>query len=60
MDEKAKAAKREYFRKYREANREKVNEYQRKWKKQNPEKAKAAQERYWTKKAAEAEEGRAV
>lgn len=30
-------------------------EYRRKWAKANPEKVKAQQERYWTKKAAEAE-----
>ena len=31
-------------------------DYKRKWAKQNPEKVKAQQERYWTKKAAEAAE----
>ena len=39
MNEQAKAARRAY---------------KRKWAKQNPEKVKAQQERYWTKKAAEA------
>ena len=29
-------------------------EYKRKWAKENPDKIKAQQERYWTKKAAEA------
>lgn len=29
--------------------------YKRKWAKKNPDKVKAQQERYWTKKAAEAE-----
>ena len=41
MNEQAKAARRDY---------------KRKWAKQNPEKVKAQQERYWTKKAAEAAE----
>lgn len=40
MTERAKAARRAY---------------KRKWAKENPEKVKAAQERYWNKKAAEAE-----
>ena len=57
MNEQAKAASREYWRKYREANKEKVNAYQRKWRKANPDKVKAAQKRYWEKKAAEAAEG---
>lgn len=39
MNEQAKAARRAY---------------KRKWAKQNPDKVKAQQERYWTKKAAEA------
>lgn len=53
MDEQARAAKREYARKYRAANREKFIEYQKKWRKNNPEKIKAIQERYWKKKAAQ-------
>lgn len=40
MNEKAKAARREY---------------KKQWAKKNPEKIKAQQERYWNKKAAEAE-----
>lgn len=39
MDDKARAAR---------------NAYRRKWAKANPDKVKAAQERYWIKKAAEA------
>ena len=57
MNEQAKAASREYWRKYRESNKEKVNAYQRKWRRANPDKVKAAQKRYWEKKAAEAAEG---
>ena len=52
MNEQAKAARREYARKYRAANREKVLEHQRKWRKNNPEKIRASQERYWEKRAA--------
>lgn len=60
MNELAKEARREYCRRYRAANREKMNAYQRTWKQNNPDKVKAAQERYWTKKAAEAAKGGAV
>lgn len=41
MNEQAKAARRAYLQE---------------WKRKNPDKVKAAQERYWTKKAAEAEQ----
>lgn len=54
MTEAAKAAKREYDRKYRAANREKYAEYQRKWRQANPEKVKEANRKYWERKAAEA------
>lgn len=57
MSEQAKVASREYWRKYREANKDKINAYQRKWRRENPEKVKAAQGRYWEKKAAEAKKG---
>lgn len=57
MNEQAKAARCEYWRKYRAANKDKVNAYQRKWRQENPDKVKAAQKRYWEKKAAEAAEG---
>ena len=36
-----------------ELKREARREYQRQWRKKNPDKLKAAQERYWSKKAAE-------
>ena len=54
MTEAAKAAKREYDRKYRAANKEKFAEYQRKWRQANPEKVKEANRKYWERKAAEA------
>lgn len=52
MTEAAKAAKREYQRKYRAANREKLAAYQRKWSQDNPEKVREYTARYWAKKAA--------
>ena len=51
MDEEAKKARREYYREYREKNRERINENYRKWTRENPEKTKAIQARYWQKKA---------
>lgn len=55
MTEKAKEMKREYMRSWRNKNRERVRAQQNAWRKANPDKIKAAQERYWMKKAAEAE-----
>ena len=54
MTDAAKAAKREYNRKYRAANREKLAAYQKKWSRENPEKVKEYSRRYWERKAAEA------
>jgi hypothetical protein len=55
MLKEAAAARREYARKWRAKNREKVNAYMRDWKKkpENKEKVKGYTERYWTKKAEE-------
>lgn len=53
MTEAAKAAKREYQRQYRAANRAKMAAYQRKWSRENPEKVREYTARYWEKKAAE-------
>ena len=68
MDEAAKQARRAYGRKYREANRERINKKKReyyqenrekedarvkKWKAENPDKVKAIEQRYWEKKALE-------
>lgn len=53
MNEEAKAARKEYMKKYRSENREKINAAQRKWFKDNPDKAKAIAERYWAKRANE-------
>lgn len=51
MNEKAKEARREAARRYREAHRDELNAYRRKWARENPEKIAAQHERYWTKKA---------
>jgi DnaJ-domain-containing protein 1 len=51
----AAAAKREYARKWKEQNRDKVNAYHKKWreKPENKKKIQEYNERYWTKKAQE-------
>lgn len=54
MNSEAKAAKREYMRKWREKNREHYKRYQRSWRKANPEKVKQYQANYWAKKVKEA------
>ena len=44
---------REYMRKYREQNRERINAKQREWNARNPDKAKAYNAAYWEKRAKE-------
>lgn len=46
MSEEAKKAQREYMRKYRAKNREKLNEQAREWRKNNPDKVIKIKERY--------------
>lgn len=53
MTEKAKQARREYARQYREKNREKIKATHTKWRIANADKIKQAQERYWERKANE-------
>jgi hypothetical protein len=55
MNQDAAAARREYARKYREQNRDRMNEMHKKWrdKPENKEKIKLYNDRYWEKKAAE-------
>lgn len=53
LSDEAKQARREYKRKYHQANAEKINAYQKEWRKANPDKVKAYQENYWQKKASE-------
>jgi hypothetical protein len=55
MDQMAIEARREYFRNYAKANKEKLKETQRKWreKPENKEKLKEYQKNYWSKKAME-------
>ena len=71
MDEKAKQARREYARQYREKNRERIREKTKEWVQNNPDKVKQQRKRwsqanpdkirkykenYWNKKAQEMEE----
>jgi hypothetical protein len=50
LSEAAKEKKRQYDRKWRKKNRERVNAYQREWKKNNPEKVQQHQINYWEKR----------
>lgn len=57
MNNKAKEARRAYFRQYYKKNKDKINKYQRDWR-STPEGKKKVQEynkRYWEKKAKELE-----
>ncbi|WP_415536030.1 hypothetical protein [Dehalobacter sp. 4CP] len=42
--------RKDYFKNYREENKEKLNKYQREWRSEHPEKVKEYQERYWLNK----------
>ena len=48
---KAKEIKAEYFKKYREENKDKLNEYQRQYRANHKEKVKQYNQTYWLKKA---------
>ena len=52
MTEAAKQARREYQRRWREKNRERIRQYDREWTKNNPDKVKAAQARFYERQAA--------
>lgn len=45
--------KRDYYSKYREANRDHLRVYKRKWNRANRQKVKEYRERYWQRKAFE-------
>ena len=47
----AQEVRREYKRRYRIRNREKINSQQRAWRKKNPDKVKEYQARYWERNA---------
>lgn len=49
--EQIKILKREYFKKYRDANKDKINAYQRKYRADNKDKVKQYNQTYWLKKA---------
>ena len=51
VNEQAREARREYMRKYRAKNRERIREYQRQWAKDNPDKVKQHQANYWSNRA---------
>jgi len=55
LSEEAKKARREYMRKYREKNRERINKTKREWARNNPEKIKEYTVRHWEKQAQELE-----
>lgn len=44
-------AKRDYYKQYRDKNKDKLNEYQRKWRAENKDKDKEYKHNYWLKKA---------
>lgn len=52
IENKAIELKREYQRKWREKNKEKLNAYYKEWRKNNPEKIKEYDRNYWEKRAA--------
>ncbi|MDP7981409.1 hypothetical protein [Bacillus multifaciens] len=56
MEEQAIISRREYMKKWREKNKEKMSNYQKEWRKRNKDKVAKYQERYWEKKAKEMEE----
>lgn len=54
LSEKARAARREYQRKWRAANPDRIRKYQQKWRAAHPEYVRECNERYWERKAAAA------
>lgn len=54
LSEQAQEARRNYKRRYRIQNREKINSQQRMWRKKNPDKVKEYQAQYWERKAVRA------
>ena len=53
MTEAAKEARRKAERKWYAEHREERRAYAKEWRRRNPDKVRQAQERYWTRKAAE-------
>jgi hypothetical protein len=51
MTDEAARVKREYYQKYQQENRERLNKYQREWRAKNPDKVREYNQRYWEKKA---------
>ena len=55
-EEKIKRAKREYLRKYRENNRDKINAYHKEYRQAHKDKIKEYNQNYWKRKAKDLEE----
>lgn len=51
LDEQAKEARRQYYREYYKANKERIREQQNKWRNENPEKLKGYTASFWNKRA---------
>ncbi len=51
LEELATEAKRQYFREYRDKNREHIRETHREWRKKNPDRIKASMQKYWIRQA---------
>ena len=50
IDNQVKQVKREYFKKYRDKNKEKLNKYQREYRASNKDKVKEYNKNYWIKR----------
>jgi len=51
MKDEAVKVKKEYFQRYQDENRDKLNKYNRQWRSEHPEKVKEYNQRYWERKA---------
>lgn len=60
MNSKVKQIKRDYYKKYRDANKDKLNQYQREYRAKNKDKVKEYNNNYWLKKANNQELAKAV
>lgn len=51
MDKEIQEIKRDYYKQYRDKNKDKINDYQRKYRANNKDKVKEYNKNYWFKKA---------
>ena len=49
VDDKIQKLKREYYKKYRDANKDKINQYQREYRQKNKDKVRQYNKTYWLK-----------